>query len=448
MQNEEQTRRFNSVRARRPFAQVLLFVLLTVAYAAPASAGDGGTGTPPTGDAPSGCPATPRDAVEDRAAGHCPGPTRDESEAFQRDQREEASIAIAENAQGTFLLRKLLEGRRFHWFGRIEGEGAMYDLPALEGENGVEIRRFRIGVVGWSPLFKRVSWKVEVDLTDRAATISDVYLNVDFGDRGTLVVGNQDGSQSLSSDTGSLSLLFMESPLMIQAFGLDKRVGASYSRPAKRSGAFLLAFGRDLNSDAKHKGLFGRAWFNPYRSRGGVWHVGGSLLREDIDDNTELSTRPESHVTDIRLVDTGAWSDVSSNQRLGLELAGAIGSFTTRFEYMRNDWKRGDGSRNRFRGAYMEGGYFFGGVPFRYHDGQFMRPDLAGFGVAYEIAYRYSWIDLNDRDIRGGEERNLGLAFNVYPRPGLRFQSNLILVNADQPGGDGLLMQARLQFNW
>ena len=77
-----------------------------------------------------------------------------------------------------------------------------------------------------------------------------------------------------------------------------------------------------------------------------------------------------------------------------------------------------------------------------------MRPDLAGYGVAYEMAWRYSWIDLNDGDIRGGEERNLGLAFNVYPRVGLRIQSNLILVNADQPGGDGLLLQARLQFNW
>jgi phosphate-selective porin OprO/OprP len=447
MQYGEQTRRLLSFGAQRSRALFLFAVLFSATSVPPALAGDGNS-DPPRADTPPDCSSITAAAEDAHGAADCPGPTREEAEAFQRDQREEASIAIAENAQGTFLLRKLLGERRLHWFGRIEGEGAMYDLPALEGENGVEIRRFRVGMVGWSPLFDRISWKVEVDLTDQAATVSDVYLNFDFGGKGALVVGNQDGSQSLSSDTGSLSLLFMESPLMIQAFGLGKRVGVSYSWSAKRSGAVLLAFGRDLNSDARHKGLFGRAWFNPLRSHGGVWHVGGSLLREDIDDDTALSTRPESHVTDVLLVDTGTLSDVASTRRLGLELAGAIGSFTTRFEYMRNDWKRDDGSRNHFRGAYLESGYFFGGVPFRYHNGQFMRPDLAGYGVAYEMAWRYSWIDLNDGAIRGGEERNLGLAFNVYPRTGLRIQSNLILVNADQPGGNGLLLQARLQFNW
>ena len=447
MQYGEQTRRLLSFGAQRSRALFLFAVLFSATSVPPALAGDGKS-DPPRADTPPDCSSATVAAGDDDGATDCKSPTQAESAAFQRNEREEASLAIAENAQGTFLLRKLLGERRLHWFGRIEGEGAMYDLPALDGENGVEIRRFRVGLVGWSPLLDRLSWKVSVDLADRDVTIADVYLNFDFGRKGTLIVGNQDGSQSLSSDTGSLSLLFMESPLMIQAFGLAKRVGASYSWTGERSGAFALAFSRDLNSDAKHKGLTGRAWFNPYRTQGGVWHVGGSILREDISDETGLSTRPESHVTDVFLVDTGKWDDVASNRRLGLELAGAIGSFTTRFEYMRNDWKRDDGSRNHFRGAYLEGGYFFGGVPFRYHNGQFMRPDLAGYGVAYEVAWRYSWIDLNDGEIRGGEERNLGLAFNVYPHTGLRIQSNLILVNADQPGGDGLLLQARLQFNW
>ena len=228
MQYGEQTRRLLSFGAQRSRALFLFAVLFSATSVPPALAGDGNS-DPPRADTPPDCSSITAAAEDAHGAADCPGPTREEAEAFQRDQREEASIAIAENAQGTFLLRKLLGERRLHWFGRIEGEGAMYDLPALEGENGVEIRRFRVGMVGWSPLFDRISWKVEVDLTDQAATVSDVYLNFDFGDRGALVVGNQDGSQSLSSDTGSLSLLFMESPLMIQAFGLGKRVGASYS---------------------------------------------------------------------------------------------------------------------------------------------------------------------------------------------------------------------------
>jgi phosphate-selective porin len=47
-----------------------------------------------------------------------------------------------------------------------------------------------------------------------------------------------------------------------------------------------------------------------------------------------------------------------------------------------------------------------------------MRPKLKGKNGALELAYRLSWLDLNDRDIQGGEQRNAGLALNYFPRHG------------------------------
>ena len=366
----------------------------------------------------------------------------------QAEANQDASIAIAENAQGTILLRKLLLDRKFKIFGRLEGEFAFYDIPSLESQDGADLRRFRIGIAGVISLFERLSYKLELDLKDQSSTISSAYITADFGRHGTLTVGNQDGSQSLNASTGSLSQLFMEAPLPIGAFGVSKRVGISYDRSASRNGLHFLLFGRDLNSEARHQGVSARGYFSPYRSEKGIWHLGASLLREDIDDETRLRSRPESYITDIRLVDTGWFDDVQSTRRLGLEFAGATGSFTTRFEILRNDWKRDDGSRNRFKGAYLEGGYFFGGIPFRYVDGKFVRPSLAGIDMAWELAYRLSWVDLNDGDVQGGEEFNTGLALNIYPHPGWRGQLNLIYVDSDQADSDGLLFQARLQFNW
>lgn len=371
-----------------------------------------------------------------------------EAQDATSEDRSETSVAIAENAQGAYLLRELLLGRQFTLFGRAEGDFAVYDIPSFDDQNGAEVRRLRAGIAGLNPWFENVSYKLEFDLADGDSTISSVYLAFDFENRGEIAVGNLDGSQSLSASTGSLSQLFMEAPLPIEAFGVSKRVGISYDLFREHYGLHLLIFGRDLNSDDKHQGLAARAWFNPHRSRAGIWHIGASILRENIEDEMRLSTRPESHVTDIMLVDTGWFDDVSSDRRLGLEMAGATGSFTTRLEVLINDWKRDDGSRNRFRGAYLEGGYFITGEPFRYYDGKFVRPKLSGQGMVWEAAYRLSWIDMNDDDVNGGQQFNAGLALNVYPRSDLRGQLNLIHLNSNRPDSDGWLFQGRLQFNW
>ncbi len=366
-----------------------------------------------------------------------------------KDTHQDTSIAIAENVQDAFLLRQLLKGRQFTFFGRVEGEFALYDIPVFLDENDLELRRFRLGLAGLNPWFENISYKAEYDYSDGESNISDAYFTVDLGGRGSLTIGNQDGSQSLSASTGSLSQLFMESPLPISAFGLNKRVGIAYDRFAKRAGLHLLLFGRDLNnSDAENRGFALRAYVNPYRSADGIWHLGASGIMENIDDSVRLRTRPESHVTDIRLVDTGVHEDVERSSRLGIEVAGARGSFTHRMELLVTEWQRREGPRNRFTGAYFEGGYMLTGELFRYRDGKFIRPALEQESGAWELAYRWSWVDLDDGDVQGGEQRNLGLALNYYPAPQARSQLNLIQVNSEQVGGDGLLFQVRLQLNW
>ena len=362
--------------------------------------------------------------------------------------RHKASIIIAENAQDADILRQLLQGRQLIFFGQLGGEYAHYDIPSFMDQDGFEIRNFRLGLAGLSPWFKNFSYKLEVDLADGSSTISDAYIHYRLSDKGSLTIGNQDGSQSLSGATGSLSLLFMEAPLPSDGFSLDKRVGISYDRNWPKSGLHLLVFGRDLNSDANHKGAAARAFFNPHRSAQGIWHLGANYVWQKNKGTARLKTRPESHVTDIRLVDTGEHNDVVSDHRYGIEIAGARGAFTTRIELFLNTWKREDGSHNDFAGAYLEGGYFLTGQPFNYINGKFVRPHLDGGRAAWELAYRVSWLDLNDGDVRGGEETNAGLALNYYPRPNLRGQFNLIHVSSDRPDSDGWLVQVRLQFNW
>lgn len=387
-------------------------------------------------------------ASADLGSGAAPGQEESTAETSSSDSHPETSLAISENAQGAFLLRQLLTGRQYTFFGRIEGEFALYDIPSFVDQGGAGIRRFKIGIAGLTPWFKGLSYKLGFDLTDGTDSISDAYLNFDFAEKGSVTLGNQDSSQSLSGSTGSLSQPFMESPLVINAFGLDKRIGISYDRYSDNYGIHALLFGRDLNSDAKHKGVAARAYFNPHRSNNGLWHLGLNYTLEEIGESTELDTRPESHVTSIKLLDTGTRDDVAKTVRYGFEAAGAAHAFSGRLEILLQEWYRENGRTNRFWGAYWESGYFITGQPFRYTQGKFVRPKLTPGKTAWELALRLSWLDLDDGDVKGGEEFNAGVALNCYPMHNLRGQMNVIHVNSSRPDSDGWLFQARLQFNW
>jgi phosphate-selective porin OprO/OprP len=387
-----------------------------------------------------------QDAVPDGLPAE--GSTESPAEIMPGKNNETASQAVSENLQTAVTLKRLLLGRSYLFFGRLEGDAAIYSGDTLDGENGADIRRFRVGVAG--VLSHRISYKGAFDLTDKTATLSDFYLKVDTSKRGAVTIGNQRVSQNVSAMTGSLSQLFMEFPLPISTFSLSRRLGIGHDYHAERWGVHGMVFSIDPNNDAGDRGWALRAFFNPSRSDGGVAHLGFSLVRERMDGEARYRTRPESSITDIRLIDTGQYPDVEYQSIVGLELAGARGSLTGRIEAFRATWERADNSENQFYGAYMETGYFLTGQNFNYRQGRFIRPRLDDGAHALEFGLRVSWVDLNNGEINGGEQLNLGLALNYYPLQNLRIQSNLLRVRTDEVAGKerSWIFQARIQFNW
>jgi phosphate-selective porin OprO/OprP len=323
-----------------------------------------------------------------------------QSAEFPDENREVLSGEIAENTQTALSLKRLLLGRSYIFFGRLEGDGAIYSGDAFEGENGGEIRRFRVGIAG--VLTDHLSYKGELDLTDKSTTVSDLYLKLDTSLLGSLTIGNQFVSQNLAAMTGSLSLLFMEDPLPVSTFSLSRRLGVSQDYHTDRWGGHGMIFFRDPNNDAGDRGWAMRAYINPIQKNIGIAHVGFSAVREKMDDEARYRTRPESHVTDIRLVDTGQFQDVDYQNISGIEVAGALGSFTGRMEAFKSTWDRTGGVKNDFYGAYLELGYFLTGQSFNYRQGKFVRPNLDDGTHAWEIGFRASWVDLNDKEIQGG----------------------------------------------
>jgi phosphate-selective porin OprO/OprP len=395
------------------------------------------------------CPVSNNEQAGDKGAESLCQDAENKTGSTAKTNRNDASDAIAANVQDATLLWQLLEGRHLIFVGRLEGDYARYQISALEGENGFEIRRFRLGLAGISPWAHWFSYKVEADFSNGSANLADAYVHAELRTHGGLTAGNQDVTQNLSAMTGSLSQIFMENPLPVNAFSLTKRLALAYDLYGKNLGIHTMIFGKDINNpDAGDYGWAGRAYFNPHRSEKGIWHLGGAFVTEKVSSTARFYSRPESHLTDILLLDTGRFSDVNKLHNLSASLAGATGSFSTRMELFASHWKRNDVAGNWFYGAYLEGGYFITGQAYRYVHGQFVRPRLTDQATAWEIGYRLSWANLNDKDVRGGEERNIGLALNYYPRPNLRGMFNLIYVSSDTKGGDGWLGQARLQYHW
>jgi phosphate-selective porin OprO/OprP len=81
-----------------------------------------------------------------------------------------------------------------------------------------------------------------------------------------------------------------------------------------------------------------------------------------------------------------------------------------------------------FSGYYIYGSWFITGESRAYKGGKFARTKASN---AWEVALRYSSIDLEDGDIGGGEEENWTVGLNYYVNPYLRFMLNYVAASAD-----------------
>jgi len=343
----------------------------------------------------------------------------------------------------------VLSDRGWLHFGRVELEyGHFSSSDLLSGDSGFNFRSLRTGMV---KLFDNGTIvKLDIDLTDGDSNFTDMYVR--FSNRlGLFTLGNQKVAQSFVNQTSRLARTFMEEPLPAEAFGLVRRLGVGWDFHRRRVGVHVTAFGPDLNERIGKFGYGARMYTNPTRTRWSLAHIGVSGVREKMDRDARFRARPESRVTETRLVDTGTEADVDTLSIFGLEMAFAHKNWSIRGEYFYTKWERKTQEDTAFSGYYLQANWIMTGESFQYRQGKFMRirPDRS-IG-AWEVALRYSNVNLNDQNVLGGEQRNATLALNWYgPGNQLRVQSNLIYVDADTVAGNEspLILQVRVQVHW
>ncbi|MBX7481408.1 OprO/OprP family phosphate-selective porin [Qipengyuania qiaonensis] len=294
--------------------------------------------------------------------------------------------------------------------GRLMFDAGFTDVPDAAGASegfGNELRRARLGASGNIP--GGFGYKFEFDFAGDEVQATDAYLTYSDGPL-EIIVGQHNNFQSLEELTSSLDTTFIERAAFTDAFGFERRLGASASYS---KGNFLLQAGiftddlEDMSS--KNRSADARVVFMP-KSGPAQLHFGASFHYTHLDDpasSLRYRQRPLVHFTAERFVDTGDLG-ADSESGFGLEAAAIAGRFHVAAEGF---WQSVDiassSSDPAFFGGYLEAGLFLTDDTRGYGGGKFertkpSRPVGDGGPGSLQFNIRYDHLDLNDSGILGG----------------------------------------------
>lgn len=378
---------------------------------------------------------------------------------------------------------KIHVGGRIHndW-GWWNAENAVINGPGGVGplQDGSNFRRARIRVNG--QIYETVDWIMEYGFENGVPVFFDVFAEIPRTPLGAFRIGHFREPFSMDALTSGNSLALIERSLIQDAFVPFRNTGMQWANDLFDERFTVTAgFFRDnsnlVGADAGdgQYAYTGRLTWNPWYSNDGLcaFHLGmaGSwrvLPRLNAQGNpvavgprrVRFATRPEFRVNAPNFADTGFFL-ADSEALLGLETGFSYGPFLLQAEYVGawvQDAVAPGGARVNpfFQGWYAQASWFLTGEnrPYNRKIGIFgqLKPFenyyflpgedgrwLWGRG-AWELAMRYSELDLDNRGILGGNLRDVTVGLNWYLSPNSRFMWNWIHVmrDAPNPGSSGI----------
>ena len=207
----------------------------------------------------------------------------------------------------------------FRLRGRIQVDAAAYDGGAVgEGGdkakpgNGTEIRRARLSVEG--RVWNDWEYELETDFGEDEPELVDAFIRYIGYEPWSFRIGHIKEPFSLEEQITNLDITFMERALP-NVFAPDRSVGID-AHTYGDHWTFTTGFygeGAD-NKEAQDEGfaVTGRGTYAPILEETRIVHLGGSLTYRNTGDEDEvrLRARPESHISDVRFVNTDDISDV------------------------------------------------------------------------------------------------------------------------------------------
>jgi phosphate-selective porin OprO and OprP len=350
-------------------------------------------------------------------------------------------------------------------------------------ENGADFRRARLGVR--TALANNMNAFMQMDFAAQGRpSFTDVWVEwTDLPVLGNVRVGQWKQPFSLEVVSSFRYTTFMERSVLFQAFTPFRHIGVgAYNHRDDLMGTWavsLIRTGQDQYGDslstAGGNGVVGRitrlAWYDEAEGRSYLHYGGGYFLNVPPHHAHRFRTIPEIFVGENRangigtagfpvpgvfdgtpfFVDTGPLPGVEHVQTFGLEGLLIHGPLSIQAEAMTALVDRSASPTATLSGSYVQAGYFLTGEhrPYDRVAGAIDRvkpfEDFflvnAGTGPCYgkgawELALRWSYIDLNGGDIRGGSMNDLTAGVNWYCNPYSKVVFNFVHSWLDDRNGD------------
>jgi phosphate-selective porin OprO/OprP len=328
----------------------------------------------------------------------------------------------------------------------------------IDIRSGVEFRRLRLYSSG--QVFGNVKYKVQLDFAGGVTRLKDVYITITkIPYIGNIQLGQFKEPLGLELLTSSNFITMIERSLSNPLFP-DRNTGimvfnnilnqrmtwaAGYFLPSDDFGTYV---GNKYHLTGRLTGLPIYKNDDKYR----VLHIGaGYSFQYEDNEKYVLKSRPESH-----LLPTIALAEIDHAKSVNVatgELALVLGSFHFQTEYAMQVAQTSENSTLQNKYYYF---HAYHGIVSWFITGEHKNYDTksAAFGRvspkknfgkeggagAFELAARYSNIDLDDTDIQGGFVSNISLGLNWYLNPVTRFMVNYIFADIKDTGNADIVM--------
>lgn len=384
-------------------------------------------------------------------------------EEYDKLKTQQKSEVIVDTSEG-FKIASVDNANSLQVGTLLQLDLSQYKDDKADLANGTELRRSRISTSG--TLLKDWQYRFEYEFSGTAG-VTDAYVAYTAFKPVLITVGQFKqpiGMDALASDK---NLTFMERALpfaFVPARAPGVMAGTSGYNWSANGGVFGEPVGNASSGDEGF-GVASRVTFAPVLSNDQLLHLGlGATWRKPTSNNSKnglfstvtFSSKPESDVTVMKFVNTGEIKDVNQYSIEVLELAGQIGAASVQGEYSSTQARRDAAQTVNFSGWYTQLAYTLTGEkrPYKADKGVFdgIRPaknfGRDGWG-AFEVAARISGIDLTDKNVNGGKERNAAVTFNWYLNPFMRVSANIVKVlkveGGATPGDEPTVFQMRAQ---
>jgi len=358
-----------------------------------------------------------------------------------------------ESLNGDF---KLKLGGRFMLDGVLIFPDPVIDT-LIENKSGVEIRRIRLYSSGL--IYRNIKYKLQFDFAGGVAEVKDAYIAITkIPFIGNIQVGHFKEPLGLELLTSSKYITMIERSLTNPLFperntGLMLFNTAAKERMTWAAGYFVPSnrFGEYLGNKYHLTGRVTGLPIHNTESKYQVLHLGvGYTYQYQHNETYILKSRPESHLMPTLVL--AEIDHAKAVNQLSGELALILGPFHIQTEYVASVAQTTPDSELQ-KGSYYFQAYH--GIVSWFITGEhknYMTKEAAfgrvkpknNFGSegagAFELAFRYSNIDLDDTDVRGGYMSNATLGLNWYLNPATRFMFNYVFVNIRDTGTASIML--------